>query len=180
MPVPATIVTESAAGAFDAFERLGGDVVVKPLFGSEGRGLLRVSDPEMARRVFPTLERLGAVIYVQEAIRHAGFDYRAFVLNGRVLGAIRRFAANGDWRTNIALGGRAEAIRLEPRLEQMAERAATAVGAEMAGVDILEDFDRGGPVVLEVNAVPGWRALSAATGVDVASAILDHLREISR
>ena len=90
LPVPATIATESANEAFSAFEELGGDVVVKPLFGSEGRGLVRVSDRELARRVFPTLERLGAVLYVQQTIRHPGYDERAFVLGGRVLGAIRR------------------------------------------------------------------------------------------
>lgn len=176
LPVPATYAGESARDALEAFDALGGDVVVKPLFGSEGRGLLRVSDRELARRAFSTLERLGAVLYVQKAVRHPGHDYRAFVLGGRLLGSIRRFAPEGDWRTNVAVGGRPEACRLDAALERLALAAAAAVGAEMAGVDLLEDLDRGGPVVLEVNAVPGWKALAASTGVDVAAAILDHLR----
>lgn len=176
LPVPPTFVGEKAADALAAFDRLGGDVVVKPLFGSEGRGLVRVSDVELARRAFVTLERLGAVIYAQQAVRHPGHDYRAFVLGGRVLGAIRRFAPAGDWRTNVAVGGRPEACRLAPAMERLALAAAGAVGARLAGVDLLTDLDRGGPVVLEVNAVPGWRALAAETGVDVAAEILAHLR----
>ena len=147
--------------------------MVKPLFGSEGRGLVRVSDRELARRAFTTLERLGAVLYAQKAVRHPGHDFRAFVLGGRVLGAIRRFAPEGDWRTNVAVGGRPEACRLDAALGTPgAWPRPRPSGAEMAGVDLLDDLDRGEPVVLEVNAVPGWRALAAATGVDVAAAVL--------
>ncbi len=176
LTVPPTFCGELADDAMSAFEELGGDVVVKPLFGSEGRGLIRVSDRELARRAFTTLERLGAVLYVQKAIRHPGYDYRAFVLGDRVIGAIRRFAPQGDWRTNVAVGGRPEACRLDPKLERMALESARAVGALMAGVDLLMDLDRNEPVVLEVNAVPGWRALAGATGIDVAAEVLSHLR----
>ncbi len=178
LAVPATFATESAADALAVFDAMGGDVVVKPLFGSEGRGLMRVTDRELARRAFTTLERLASVIYVQRAIRHPGYDYRAFVLAGQVLGAIRRFAPVEEWRTNVAVGGRPEACRLDDALTRIAVAAADAVGARMAGVDILSDLDRGVAVVLEVNAVPGWRALASATGIDVASAILSHLREL--
>ena len=178
LAVPPTFATESAADALAVFDAFGGDVVIKPLFGSEGRGLMRVTDRELARRAFTTLERLASVIYVQKAVRHPGYDYRAFVLGGQVLGAIRRFAAHEEWRTNVAVGGRPEACRLDPTLEQIAIAAADAVGARMAGVDILSDLDRGAPVVLEVNAVPGWRALAGATGIDVASALLSHLWEL--
>jgi ribosomal protein S6--L-glutamate ligase len=178
--VPETWTGESAAGAFEAFESLGGDVVVKPLFGSEGRGLVRVSERELARRVFPTLERLGAVLYVQRVVRHPGHDLRAFVLGGRIVGAIRRHAPEGDWRTNVAVGGRPEVCTLDAEGERLAIRAARAVGASMAGIDLVHDLDRGRLVVLEVNAVPGWRALARATGLDIAAAILDHLRDARR
>jgi ribosomal protein S6--L-glutamate ligase len=180
LPVPPTFVTESAREALAAYDALGPDVVVKPLFGSEGRGLVRVSDRELARRTFQTLERLGTVLYVQKTVGHAGHDLRAFVLAGRVLGAIRRFAPPGEWRTNVAVGGRAEACRLDPGAERLALRAAEAVGADMAGVDLLDDPDRGGPVVVEVNAVPGWRALARATKIDVASELLAELRDRAR
>jgi tetrahydromethanopterin:alpha-L-glutamate ligase len=178
LAVPPTFVGESARDALAAFEALGSDVVVKPLFGSEGRGLVRVSHFELARRVFVALEGIGSVIYAQKSVRHPGHDYRAFVLGGRVIAAIRRFAPRGEWRTNVAVGGRPEACVLDPALERLALRAAGAVGAAMAGVDLLDDLDRGEPVVLEVNAVPGWRALAGATGIDVAVAILAHLRDM--
>lgn len=178
LPVPPTFAVETAKDALAAFEALGGDVIVKPLFGSEGRGLVRVSDPELARRTFHTLEHLNAVIYVQKTINHPGHDFRAFVLGGRVLCAMRRFAPSGDWRTNIAIGGRPEACRLDSSLETLALAAANAVGATLAGVDILIDLDKNAPLILEVNAVPGWRALSQAAGVDIASEILSHLRDL--
>ena len=176
LPVPPTFAGESAVDALEAFEQLGGDTVVKPLFGSEGRGLVRVSDRETARRVFQTLERIGSVLYVQKAIRHPGFDYRAFVLGGRVVAAMKRHGPPGDWRTNVAIGGRPEAVTLDPAIERMAVDAARAVGAQMAGVDLLDDLDTGQPVVIEVNAVPGWKALSKATHVDVATLVLEQLR----
>lgn len=180
LDVPPTWVGESSDEALEAFQTLGGDVVVKPLFGSEGRGLVRVSDFELARRTFRTLERLGAVLYLQRAVRHPGYDLRIFVLGGRVLGAIRRHAPDHDWRTNVAVGGRPERCRVDSDLEQLALRAAEAVGAPLAGVDLLPDLDRGAPVVIEVNAVPGWKALASATGVDVASEILSYLRDLGR
>src|SRR5262249_44611981 len=150
--------------AVEAFHALDGDVVVKPLFGSEGRGMVRVSDAELAWRTFRTLERLQSVIYVQRFIPHPGWDLRAFVIGGRVLTAMRRHA-NGGWRTNVAQGGRAEAVRLGAEEERLALAATAAVGAGVAGVDLLPGPD--GWYVLEVNAVPGWRALAPATGVDV-------------
>jgi tetrahydromethanopterin:alpha-L-glutamate ligase len=175
LPVPATWAGESAHAALEAFEALGGDVVIKPLFGSEGRGLVRVSDRELARRAFQTLERLGAVLYLQRFVPHPGHDLRAFVLNDRVLGAIRRFAPEGDWRTNVALGGETETVLLDGQTERLALHAARAVGARIAGIDLLPDA-HGNLVVLEVNAVPGWRALAETTGVDVASEILQAIR----
>jgi len=180
LPVPETFAGESSDDALEAFKLLGEDVVVKPLFGSEGRGLVRVSDFETARRVFVALERIGSVLYVQRAVRHPGFDYRAFVLGGRVIAAMKRHGPPGDWRTNVALGAHPEAVTLDPKREQMALAAARAVGAEMAGVDLLDDLDRGEPLVIEVNAVPGWKALSRVTGIDIAAAILGHLRVLQR
>jgi ribosomal protein S6--L-glutamate ligase len=180
IPVPATWVGESATDALEAFDSLGGDVVVKPLFGSEGRGLLRISERELAWRTFHAIERLNAVLYLQRVVRHPGHDLRVFVLRGAVLGAMRRQAQSGEWRTNVSLGGRADACRVDPESERLALDAARAIGAEMAGVDLITDLDRGRQVVLEVNAVPGWRALSRVTGIDVAAAILAALKEMGR
>ena len=176
LAVPPTWVGESATAAQAAFAELGGDVVIKPLFGSEGRGLVRATDPELARRAFHTLEQLRAVIYAQRFVPNPGFDLRLLVLAGAVVGAISRHPAPGDWRANVAVGGRAAAVEAEPLVADVAVRAAAALGAVVAGVDLVFDLDRQSWVVLEVNAVPGWRALAAATGVDVAALILDHAR----
>jgi tetrahydromethanopterin:alpha-L-glutamate ligase len=180
MPVPPTWAGQGAAEALVAFESLGGDVVVKPLFGSEGRGLVRISEKELAWRTFHALERLGAILYVQRTVRHPGHDYRVFVLRGQVIGVMRRHATPGEWRTNVSLGGHAEPCRLDPDAERLALAASRAIGAEMAGVDLIPDLDRGQLVVLEVNAVPGWRALARVTGIDIAAAILAALRDSQR
>lgn len=177
LPVPPTVACQTADAALEAFDTLGGDVVVKPLFGSEGRGMVRVSDPELARRTFRTLERLQTVLYVQQFLPHPGWDLRVLVLGGSVLATMRRHAKD-DWRTNVAQGGRAEAVTATVEQERLALKAAAAVGADFAGVDLLPTAS--GHVVLEVNAVPGWRALAPVCGVDVAAAVIGHLAGGSR
>ena len=89
-----------------------------------------------------------------------------------------RYAPAGEWRTNVSLGGRAELCELDPEAERLALAAARAIGAEMAGVDLIADLDQGRLIVLEVNAVPGWRALSRVTGIDIAAEILVGLKEM--
>jgi RimK family alpha-L-glutamate ligase len=173
--VPATIVCQQAEGALEAFARLGGDVVVKPIFGSEGRGMVRVSDPELAWRTFRAIERTQSALYLQRFIRHPGWDVRAFVSRGRALASMRRIAG-ADWRTNVAQGARAEVWPLPPEVEALALRAAEAVGTIVAGVDLLPGPD-GGWYVIEVNAVPGWKALAPVTGIDIAKEIVHSLRE---
>lgn len=194
LPVPPTIVCEDAEAALAAFAELGGDVVVKPIFGSEGRGIVRVSDPDLALRTFRTLERLDAVLYVQRYIPHEGCDVRVMVLDGRVLGAMRRCSAS-DFRTNVSRA--ATTLPHDPTDVEAAWalRAAQAVGARFAGVDILYDYDAasspqrkqggasqsrgdshaalsGAGYVIEVNAVPGWRAFARTTSQDIAAAVI--------
>lgn len=173
LPVPATAVCQHADAALELFDQLGGDVVVKPLFGSEGRGMIRLTDRELAWRTFRTLERLQAVLYLQQFIHHPGWDLRAFVLDGRVIAGMRRHACD-DWRTNVAQGGRAEPATLGEDAERLALRAAAAVGAVVAGVDLLPG-PTGAWYILEVNAVPGWRALAPVTRVDVAGRLLEYM-----
>jgi ribosomal protein S6--L-glutamate ligase len=175
LPVPQTIVCEDADSALAAFAELGGDVVVKPIFGSEGRGILRVSDPDLALRAFRTLERIQAVLYLQRFIEHEGFDVRALVLDGRILGGMRRRSPH-DFRTNVARQATAEPYDLTEQEREWALRAAQAVGTRFAGIDIL--YDRlGNGYVIEVNAVPGWRAFQKTTGVDVAALVVGRLEQ---
>ncbi len=172
LPTPDTVVCERAEEAMAAFRDLG-DVIVKPLFGSMGLGMVRVADEEMAYRVFRTVETIRGVYYLQRTIDHEGRDYRVFVVGGRVLGAIERRA--DGWRTNLARGGTAAACSLSAAWASLAVRAAAAVGAEYAGVDLLPARD-GSVYVLEVNGIPGWQGLQAATGLDVAGALVEHVR----
>lgn len=173
LPVPDTITCENSDAAMDAFEELGGDVVVKPIFGSEGRGIVRVSDADIGHRVFRTLERIDAVLYLQKFVHHAGYDIRVLVLDGEVIGAIRR-TAQDDFRTNVAQHGTAEVHDPSDRERELAIRSAEAVNARFAGVDILYD-EAGNEFVIEVNAVPGWKAFARATGIDVAARFIDRL-----
>lgn len=170
--VPRTIVCQTCDQAMDAFERLGCDIVVKPLFGGEGRGIFRVADLDLAYRSFRTLDQLESVLYLQEFVEHEGFDLRLFVAGNRVLG-MRRHNAD-DWRTNVGRGAMVEPITVSDQLENTARQASISVGADIAGVDVLPARD-GNQYVLEVNAVPGWQALSRALNVDVARTVLDYV-----
>ncbi len=129
-----------------------------------------MNDEALAERAFRMLEQLGAVIYLQEFIEHEGYDLRLLVVGENTL-AMRRRNPH-DWRTNISRGATAEAFTPEPELIALARRAAAAIGAPVAGVDILPGRD-GAHYLIEVNAVPGWQALARATGQDVARLVLD-------
>jgi RimK family alpha-L-glutamate ligase len=174
IPTPRTRVTESFDEAREAFRELGGDVVIKPLFGSEGRGIVRASDPESAWRAFKALELGRSVFYVQEYLPHGREDLRLFVIDGEVAGAMVR--RGEDWRTNIARGAKGVPLDPDPETAALAVRAARAVGAFYAGVDLLVLPD-GSRAVGEVNGSPGWRGLEAATGIPVADRLADRLLE---
>lgn len=171
IPTPETMVCQDAEEAFTAFRALG-DVIVKPLFGSMGLGMVRVSDEEMAYRVFRAIEQIRGVYYLQRAIEHDGVDVRAFVIGGRVIGAIER--KSHGWRTNLARGGTAGPTTLNDYQTALAIRSAAAVGADYAGVDVVTSRD-GRTYVLEVNGIPGWRGFQQATGLDVAGELLEYL-----
>ncbi|MCA9234942.1 MAG: RimK family alpha-L-glutamate ligase [Planctomycetales bacterium] len=177
LTVPATAACQRIDDALEAFDRLGGDVVVKPLFGGEGRGLVRITDRVLAARAFASLTRFGSVVYLQKFVPHDGRDWRLLVVGDDVWGMQRRNP--DDWRTNISCGGVGEPLEATPALADLARRAAAAVGASVAGVDFLPGSD-GELYALEVNASPGWRALAEVTGVDVAARVLDHVERAAR
>lgn len=173
LPVPETIVCEHEEDALAAFEQLGRDVVVKPLFGAEGRGIVRVSDPDLAHRTFRTLMRIDSVLYLQRFIDHEGCDVRILVLNGQVLGGMRRRSTH-DFRTNVSRQAVAEAYSPTPQDIDFALRAADVTGTAIAGIDLLSDR-RGNCYVIEVNAVPGWQAFQRVTGIDVAGELIQAI-----
>ncbi|MEO1997166.1 MAG: RimK family alpha-L-glutamate ligase [Planctomycetaceae bacterium] len=173
LPVPPTAVCQTAEVALELFQRLGGDVVVKPLFGAEGRGLMRISDIDLADRAFRTLERLQSVIYLQQFIDHGGSDIRVLVWGNDVLGGMRRVCHDG-FRTNIAQQGTAQRHVPTDNEVELACRAAATTFTRFAGVDLMYGSD-GRCMVVEVNAVPGWRMFQRVVGGDVAGQVIDRL-----
>jgi RimK family alpha-L-glutamate ligase len=171
VPVPRTVATESVNEALKAFAELGGDVVVKPLFGSRGIGATRLVDSEIANTVFKAITFHHGVIYIQEFVPHGYSDIRAFVIENHVIAAMRRVSES--WKTNYSQGAKPTPIDLTPEFEELATKAAKAVGCKIAGVDILEGPK--GPVIVDVNSQPGWKGLQMVTKVNVADEIVNFI-----
>ncbi|MCW4017083.1 MAG: RimK family alpha-L-glutamate ligase [Candidatus Bathyarchaeota archaeon] len=171
VPVPRTFATESSNWALEAFKELGGDVVIKPVFGSRGIGATRVNDPEVALTVFKAITFQHGVIYLQEFVEHGTSDIRVFVVGDRVVAAMRREA--DGWKTNYSQGARPVPTRLSKEFEDLAVKAAQSVGAKVSGVDILEGPE--GPKICDVNSQPGWKGLQVVTKVNIADEIVDFL-----
>ncbi len=174
LPTPRTVVCQTVNDALAAFHELGQDTVLKPLFGSEGRGITRVTDEAVAWRVFKSLVQVGAVIYQQQYIPHHGWDLRLLVIGEQMFAMRRRNPL--DWRTNLSRGATGEPFAASSSQLDLARRAVQAVQASFIGVDILPGQD-GRDYVLEVNAVPGWRGLSRCLQIDVARHVLDWLEQ---
>lgn len=167
LPTPRTLVLEDAATARLLVDQAPGDTVLKPLFGAQGRGLARLAP----RATLPDAEAVGGVYYLQDFVGADGTkdgpheDFRVFVVGGRAEAAMARCGAS--WITNIHQGATGRAVPAEGLLADLAVRAAAAVGAAYAGVDVIADA-AGRLMVLEVNSMPAWRGLFDATGRSMA------------
>ena len=154
----------------------GTPVVIKLLEGTQGLGVVLAETKKAAESVIGAFRQLDANILVQEFVKEArGADIRAFVIAGKVVAAMKRTGAPGDFRSNLHRGGTAEAIRLTPGERATAVKAAKAVGLNVAGVDMLQS-DRG-PLVLEVNSSPGLEGIEKASGVDVADRVIEFIED---
>jgi ribosomal protein S6--L-glutamate ligase len=171
LPVPETVVTESLREAEAAVERFG-SAVLKPLFTSKGRGMLRLDPALHLRSVFERFRADGlGPFYLQRFVKHPGRDLGVAVLDGRCIGAYWRTAALGQWMTTIRSGGRYSAAEPPPEAVAIAERAARHFGLLFTGVDLIEGAD--GFSVLEVSAFGGFRGLLDGCGVDAAPLLAD-------
>ena len=175
IPTPATWATESYEQAYTIAERetAEGALVLKPLFGSQGRGLRLIHRPED----LPIIEQTpGRVYYLQRFIgveRDGGYhDFRILVVQGRIIAAMRRHS--NHWITNIKRGGRPVPVVVNDEMKALALQAAVAVGANFVGVDIVYGTDDR-PAVLEVNSMPAWSGLQKVTAVNIASVLADAL-----
>jgi ribosomal protein S6--L-glutamate ligase len=154
----------------------GAPLVIKLLEGTQGIGVVLAETYQAAKSVIEAFRNLDANILVQEYIKEAqGSDIRCFVVSGKVIAAMKRQGAKGEFRSNLHRGGQAEQIRLTPEERSTAIRAAKAMGLRVAGVDLLRSNH--GPVVVEVNSSPGLEGIETVTGIDVAGKIIEFIEK---
>ena len=171
VPVPRTLATESVNEAIRAFKELGGDIVVKPIFGSRGQGATRVNDIDIADTIFKAITFHHGVIYMQEFVPHGYSDIRAFVIGDQVVACMRRVATG--WKTNYSQGAKPAPATISKEFEEIAIKSAKAVGCKIAGVDILEGPD--GPRIVDVNSQPGWKGLQVVAKANIAEEIVNFV-----
>lgn len=174
LPVPETVVTETSEEALQAFEALGGDVVVKPLFGSRGVGMVRLTDRDTARRVFIALELGRYIYYLQRFIPHGDYDIRLFFVGEECIAAMTRHGSG--WKTNLSQGAEARAYDPPEDILALGKQAAQAVRADYCGIDVLPGED-GINYVLEVNSMPSWTGLQSVTTRNIAEEIVRYCLE---
>jgi [lysine-biosynthesis-protein LysW]--L-2-aminoadipate ligase len=179
IPTPRTVVALTPEAAMKALDEIGYPAVLKPPVGSWGRLMAKVDDPEEAQQIIEHKTALGspnhAIFYVQEYIEKPDRDLRAFVVGDEVVAAMSRHST--DWRTNAARGATAEPLTPTPEIAELALAAAAAVGGGVLAVDLMESPR--GLVVHEVNPTPEFRALTGATGIDIAGRIIDYVSEVA-
>ena len=173
--MPATAFVRNRADVRPAIESVGGaPVVIKLLEGTQGIGVILAPQVKVAEAIIETLHSTQQNVLIQRFVSESrGRDVRALVVGDRVVAAMRRTAAGDEFRSNVHRGGSVEAVELDPAYEQAAVRAAQIMGLRVAGVDMLEGDE--GPLVMEVNSSPGLQGVEAATGLDVAGAIIDYI-----
>jgi len=176
--MPKTAFTNfSKGGEKQLIEQVSGaPVIIKLLEGTQGLGVVLAETKKAAQSVVEAFHGLKARIIVQEYIKEAkGADIRAFVVHGKVVGAMKRQGAEGEFRSNLHRGGVATVIKLSRLERQAALNAAKALGLDVAGVDMLQS-DRG-PLILEVNSSPGLEGIESATGINIAAEIVNFVVE---
>ena len=175
--LPVTVFAHSTSRADEIVEMLGGaPVIIKLLEGTQGIGVVLGETPGAAKSMIQAFGGLKANILVQEFIKEAGSsDIRCLVIGDKVVAAMKRQGAEGDFRSNLHRGGSAQTVKITPEERATAVRAAQVMGLNVCGVDMLRSNH--GPVVMEVNSSPGLEGLEKATGKDVAGAIIAFLEK---
>lgn len=182
VPTPKTIVAFSVETALEAVKRLGYPSILKPIYGSWGRLVAPLNDPQSAKAIFENrtvMHPLYQIYYIQEYIKRPSRDIRAFVIGDEVPVAIYRVSKKGEWRTNTSLGGKALPCPVTEELRELCLKAAEAVGGGILGIDLMEDREKG-LVVHEVNHVIEFRNTVPVTGVNIPAYIVDYLVEVAK
>lgn len=183
VPTPKTHFAFSAESAIEVISKIGFPLVLKPIVGSWGRGVFPLRDEEVANMIVEMREGddspLARIYYIQEMIKRPPRDLRCIVVGDKVIAAIYRYSAENEWRTNVARGGKAEVAPITNELEDIALKAAKAVGGGIVGIDLMEDEKRG-LLVHEVNSTVEFRGASNVSDADIAGAIIDYALKIAK
>lgn len=173
--LPKTVFTNYSKNVKEIVEQAGGaPVIIKLLEGTQGIGVILAETKKAAESVIEAFNNLQARVIVQEFIKEAGgADIRAFIVDGHVVGAMKRQGKEGEFRSNLHRGGNATVIELSDEEEIAALKAAKAMGLGIAGVDMLQSAR--GPLILEVNSSPGLEGIEKATGKDIATTIIKYI-----
>ena len=173
--IPRTAYVHFKGDVTDAIDRVGGTpVIIKLLEGTQGVGVILADKPEIAKAIIETLHSTNQNVLIQKFVAESkGKDVRAFVINDRVVAAIRRTAQGQEFRSNVHRGGVATAIDLDEEYARAAVRAAQIMGLKVCGVDMLEG--KNGPQIMEINSSPGLEGIEGATGLDIAGEIIDFV-----
>lgn len=173
--MPKTVFASNKSSAKDVIALSGGaPLVLKILEGTQGMGVVLVDTEKAAKSVLDAFYGMDVNLLVQEFIAEAGgADIRAFVVGGKVVGAMRRQGAEGEFRSNLHQGGSATVHKLSAKERATAVAAAKAMGLGVCGVDMIPSAR--GPLVMEVNSSPGLEGIEKATGIDIAGKIMDYI-----
>ena len=177
---PVTSYAHSAKATDRLIESVGGaPLILKLTASTHGNGVLLAETKKAAEALINAFRGIGSDFLVQEFIKEAGgSDIRCFVVGDRVIAAMQRKAIKGEYRSNLHRGGTAEVIKLRPEERRLAVKAASVMGLDLAGVDILRSAH--GPLVIEVNSSPGLEGIETATGIDVAGKIIEYIEKDSK
>lgn len=174
IPVPDTFLIGNEFGAAQAIHQMPEPYVIKTLSGSQGIGVMLAESKQSAVSILDTLKSKVVPTLLQEFIVEAkGADVRCFVIGDRVVAAMKRISKDGEFRANFHLGGQAEPIQLNEQEQEIAIRAAKAIGLEVAGVDLI--YSEQGVLVLEANASPGLELIERTSGQDIAKFMIEYL-----
>ena len=183
VPTPKTQFAFSAEGALETIRKAGFPLVLKPIVGSWGRGVFPLRDEETAGMIVEMREEddspLARIYYVQEMIDRPPRDIRCIVVGKRVITAIYRYSAENEFRTNVARGGKAELAPVTKELEDLAVKAAKAVGGGIVGVDMMEDKRRG-LIVHEVNNTVEFHGAASVSKTDIPGAMIDYAVKLAK
>jgi [lysine-biosynthesis-protein LysW]---L-2-aminoadipate ligase len=183
IPSPKTQFAFSAESGLENFKKTGFPVVLKPIVGSWGRGIYPLRDLETASMIVEMREEdnspLSRIYYIQEMVDRPPRDIRCIVIDDQAVTAIYRYSSQSEWRTNVARGGHVEPAPITKEIEDLALRAAKAVGGGILGVDMMEDKNRG-LVVHEVNNTVEFRGAASVSKADIPNAMIDYAVKLAR